>query len=44
MILLRILEEDKDEALVFTVDGDKCTRVGEDMHLLRFSISKSMRL
>ena len=37
-------KEDKDNALVTMTDGDKCMKVSEDMSLLRFSISRSMRL
>ena len=33
-------KEDKDQALTYETNGDKCTRVSEDMSLWRFSTSK----
>ena len=38
------LEEVNDHALAFGANGDKCTRVRDDMSLLRSSISEFIRL
>ena len=37
-------EEDKDQAFIREMDGEKCRRMSEDMNLSMFSISKSVRL
>lgn len=37
-------KENKNQTLVSRMDGDKCTRVSEEISLSRSSISKSMKL
>ena len=37
-------KEERDQALVSRTEGDKCTRVSEDISLSRLSISKYVRL
>ena len=38
------LEEERDQALVSRIEGDKYTRVSEDISFSRLSIAKSVRL